>query len=89
MVRRRALASVRRIRDTHPDGTVFLVAHRVVTKVLMCAALGLGNSAFWRIRQDNCAFNIIEYSQDAVTVVVMNDTCHMRAAGIAPKLGDF
>ncbi len=89
MVRRRALASVLRINDAHPDGTIFLVAHRVVTKVLMCAALGLGNSAFWRIRQDNCAFNIIEYSHDVVAVAVMNDTCHMRAAGIAPKLGDF
>jgi broad specificity phosphatase PhoE len=89
MVKKRALTSLERIRSKHPEGQVIVVAHRVVTKVVMCAALGLGNSAFWRIRQDNCAFNVIELSENDAIVVVMNDTCHMRAAGIAPELADF
>lgn len=89
MVRKRALGSLERIRSEHPEGVVFVVAHRVVTKVIMCAALGLANSAFWKIRQDNCAYNIIELSEDGAVVVLMNDTCHMRAAGIAPTLADF
>jgi broad specificity phosphatase PhoE len=89
MVKKRALASLERIRNENPDGIVFVVAHRVVTKVLMCAALGLGNSAFWKIRQDNCAYNIIEFSGNEAVVVLMNETCHMRSAGLAPKLGDF
>jgi broad specificity phosphatase PhoE len=89
MVRKRSLASLERIRRKHPQATVFVVAHRVVTKVIMCAALGLSNAAFWKIRQDNCAYNIIELSGKSTTVVLMNDTCHMRASGLAPKLGDF
>ena len=89
MVKKRSLASLDRIRSSHPDDTVFVVAHRVVTKVIMCAVLGLSNSAFWKIQQDNCAYNIIEFSIDNTIVVLMNDTCHMRAAGISPKLGDF
>ncbi|UCD57092.1 MAG: histidine phosphatase family protein [Candidatus Hydrogenedentota bacterium] len=89
MVRRRALASLDRIRSAHPDVTVFVVAHRVVTKVMMCAALGLSNAAFWKIRQDNCAFNVIELSEDGAIVGLMNDTCHMKSAGIAPTLADF
>ncbi len=89
MVRKRALDSLERIRFEHPEGIVFVVAHRVVTKVIMCAALGLANSAFWKIRQDNCAYNIIELSEQGAVVVLMNDTCHMRAAGIAPTLADF
>ncbi|GAB4334646.1 MAG: histidine phosphatase family protein [Candidatus Abyssubacteria bacterium] len=89
MVRKRALRSLDRIRDENPQGDVIVVSHRVVTKVVMCAALGLGNSAFWKIRQDNCAFNIIELSENGPIVAVMNDTCHMRAAGIAPELADF
>lgn len=88
-VRRRARGSLNRIRSDNPGGTVFVVAHRVVTKVVMCAALRLTNAAFWRIRQDNCAFNIIELSEDGAAVVSMNDTCHMRAGGIAPTLADF
>ncbi|RJP65532.1 MAG: histidine phosphatase family protein [Candidatus Abyssobacteria bacterium SURF_17] len=89
MVRKRALRSLDRIRTEHPEATVLVVAHRVVTKVIMCAALGLGNSAFWRIRQDNCAFNILELSAEGAVVVLMNDTCHMKSAGIAPTLADF
>ena len=89
MVRRRAMASLDRIRSNHPEGIVYVVAHRVVTKVIMCAVLGLANAAFWKIRQDNCAYNIIELTDKGAVVVVMNETCHMRAAGLAPKLGDF
>ena len=88
-VRKRSLASLEVIRAGYPDGVVFVVAHRVVTKVVMCAVLGLGNAAFWRIRQDNCAFNVIEYSQNGTVVRTMNDTCHMSAAGVAPTLSDF
>jgi len=88
-VRKRALASLDVIRVGYPDATVFVVAHRVVTKVVLCAVLGLGNAAFWRIRQDNCAFNIIEYSPNGAVVRAMNDTCHMTAAGVAPTLADF
>lgn len=89
MVKKRSLASLYRIRSNHPDDIVFVVAHRVVTKVVMCAVLGLSNAAFWKIQQDNCAYNIIKLSDIDPVVVLMNDTCHMRAAGISPKLGDF
>jgi broad specificity phosphatase PhoE len=89
MVRKRALASLDSISLKNPEGTVFVVAHRVVTKLLMASALGLSNSAFWKIRQDNCAYNIIELSESGATVLLMNDTCHMRSAGLAPKLADF
>jgi broad specificity phosphatase PhoE len=88
-VRKRALASLEVICAGHPDGIVFVVAHRVVTKVVMCAVLGLGNAAFWRIRQDNCAFNVIEFAENGAVVRTMNDTCHMAAAGVAPTLADF
>jgi hypothetical protein len=55
----------------------------------MCAVLGLGNAAFWRIRQDNCAYNVIELSVSGAVVVTVNDTCHLSAVGIAPTLSDF
>ena len=89
MVRKRALASLEHIRAENPGGVVFVVSHRVVTKVLMAIALGLSNSAFGRFRQDNCAYNIIELSDDGMVVTLMNDTCHLRSADTAPSLGDF
>jgi broad specificity phosphatase PhoE len=89
MVKKRAMNSLSRIVSSHPETTIFVAVHRVVCKVVICASLGLPNSAFWRIRQDNCAFNVIEFSENSSTVVLMNDTCYMRSAGIAPTLADF
>lgn len=89
MVRKRAMKSLQDMQVQNPNGMVFVVAHRVVTKVIMCAMLGLDNRSFWKIRQDNCAFNIVELAESGPIVVTVNDTCHMKTAGIAPKLGDF
>ncbi len=80
MVRKRALASLETIRADNSDGVALVVAHKAVTKVLMCAVLGLGNAAFWRIRQDNCAYNVIELSPDGAVVVAINNTCQRRVA---------
>jgi len=89
MVRKRALASLDHIKAENPGGAVFVVSHRVVTKILVAIALGLTNSAFRRIRQDNCAYNIIDLSDNGMVVTLMNDTCHLRSSDIAPSLADF
>ena len=89
IVKRRALYSLEGIRTKHPGETVFVVSHRVVTKVVMCAMLGLSNKAFWKILQDTCAYNIIVSSEKEALVSTLNDTCHLRSAGLAPSLPDF
>jgi len=55
-----------------------IVSHRVISKVLLCAIIGLDNSHFWRSRQDNCCLNIFECSEDEYTICLLNDTCHLR-----------
>jgi broad specificity phosphatase PhoE len=57
---------------------ILLVAHQVVNKVLVCAMLGLDNSHFWRIRQDNGCINVFEHQDGIFTAVLINDTCHLR-----------
>jgi broad specificity phosphatase PhoE len=89
MVRRRALYALEGIRSKHPNDRVLVVSHRAVNKVLLCAMLGLGNNAFWRIAQDNCAYNILILSEESPVVALMNDTCHMRMVGLVPSLPDF
>jgi broad specificity phosphatase PhoE len=89
IVRKRALSSLERIRTNYPDGTVFIVSHRAVTKIVMCAMLGLSNKAYWRIIQDNCAYNIIKFEKDGPVVSALNDTCHLQYANIMPSLADF
>ena len=70
------------------QAAIVLVSHRVVNKVLICALLGLDNSHFWNIRQDNCAMTTFSYEDGRFILTKHNDTCHLRDI---PKsqLGDF
>jgi broad specificity phosphatase PhoE len=86
-VRQRATAGLNMIAAGSPDATVVVVSHRVVTKLLLCAALGIGEDGFWRIRQDTCCLNVLEWDADRPSVVLLNDTCHLR--GIGHDVSDF
>ena len=86
-VRQRAMAALNDIVARHIDSTVAAVAHRAVNKVLLCAFLGLGDDAFWRIRQDTGCLDVLEFDGDQGVVVVMNDMCHLR--GLEKDASDF
>ncbi len=77
-VRTRAMAALEEVIHKHPRGTVVLVSHRVITKVLLCAILGLDNSHFWQIKQDTTAINRIDYVKDLYVLSLMNETCHLK-----------
>lgn len=80
-VRARTLAAFLEIASEHQGETVLAVAHRVVNKVLVCALLGLGCDAFWRVKQDTACLNRIVVERGKPPVVEMvNDTCHLAGA---------
>ncbi len=70
------------------SGTVVLVSHRVVNKVLICALLGLDNSHFWNIRQDTCGATTFIYEDKRFILIKHNDTSYLKLPGKAP-LSDF
>jgi broad specificity phosphatase PhoE len=76
-VRDRAMAALCQVMDCHQDQTVLVAAHQVVNKVLVCAMLGLDNSHFWCIRQDNGCLNVFDYKEGVFTTILINDTCHL------------
>lgn len=59
-------------------GTVVLVSHRVVNKVLTCSMLGLDNSHFWDIRQDLGGVTVFNCMAGHFILTLHNDTCHLR-----------
>lgn len=79
-VRQRVATALDWAAENHRDQTVALVSHNVVCKVVMCAALGLDNAHFWRVRQDLTAINVIEDAPQGRTVTLLNDTCHLGRA---------
>jgi len=86
-VRRRAIGVVDDIVSQY-EGTIALVSHRVVNKVLICTLLGLDNSHFWNIKQDVCGITTFIYKDERFILIRHNDTSHLRPIQKAP-LSDF
>jgi len=78
-VAERARQVVENVVDSH-EGTVVLVSHRVVNKVLICSLLGLDSSHFWNIRQDVAGMTIFEYEDGRFVLTRHNDTSHLGQA---------
>jgi len=76
-VRRRAIEVVNDAFSKY-QGSVVLVSHRVVIKVLICSLLGLDNSHFWNIKQDVGGITIFNYVDGRFVLTRHNDTSHLR-----------
>ncbi len=86
-VRQRAIGVVDEVIAKY-KGTVILVSHRVVNKVLICALLGLDNSHFWNIRQDTGGITTFTYEKGRFMLTEHNNTSYLKSIQKAP-LGDF
>jgi broad specificity phosphatase PhoE len=86
-VRQRAVQTVNDVIARH-GGTVVLVSHRVVLKVLMCHLLGLDNSHFWNIRLDTCGLTTFVYDNGRFILTGHNNTSFLESLKQG-KAGDF
>jgi len=86
-VRKRAISVVEKVTDRY-EGSVVLVAYRVVNKVLICALLSLDNSHFWNIRQDTCGITTFNYENGRFILTEHNNTSYLRSIQKTP-LSDF
>ena len=86
-VKKRALVVVDEVIAKY-NGTVVMVAHRVVNKVLICALLGLANSHFWNIRQDTCGITTFTYEDGRFILDEHNNTSYLQTIQKSPP-NDF
>jgi phosphoserine phosphatase len=86
-VRKRAIEVVNNVLSKH-QGSVALVSHRVVIKVLICYLLGLDNSHFRNINQDVGGITIFDYMDGRFVLTRHNDTSHLQELQKS-ELGDF
>lgn len=87
VVRERALGVVAQVSARH-QGTVVMISHRVVNKVLICALLGLDNAHFWKIRQDTGAITTFVTENERFILTEHNNTSFLKPIQKAP-LSDF
>jgi len=73
----RTADALRDVYTRHPDDTVVLVSHASTNRVLLGQALNQPLSAYWRVAQDPCAINEIEYVASYTRVERMNDVSHL------------
>ncbi len=77
-LRSRAVSRLHQIFERHKDGeTILVVGHDATNKVIICHALGLDNSHFWKIKQGNASIDILEYENGKFRITLLNDTCHL------------
>jgi broad specificity phosphatase PhoE len=87
-VRERVMGVVSDIMKRYGEGRLVLVSHRVVSKVLICALLGLDNSHFWNIRLDACGITTFSHEGGKFILTGHNDTSFLKDIERAP-LADF
>jgi phosphoserine phosphatase len=73
----RATAALRDIMRHHPDGTVVLVGHDSVDRVLLLFALELPLSRYWHLRQDPCGINELFFDNGSFIIGSINQTQHL------------
>lgn len=73
----RAADCLRRILDAHGNGTVVLVGHDSINRVLLLQLLELPLSAYWRLRQDPACVNEINIATDRIQIGRINEVTHL------------
>jgi phosphoserine phosphatase len=73
----RTAAALGEILQAHPIGTVVLVGHDSVNRVLLLFALDLPLSKYWHLRQDPCSLNELFFENDAFVIGSINQTQHL------------
>ena len=59
-------------------GTILVVAHSGVLRVLVCHLLGLGLEHRWQFRLDLASVSVLETYPQGAIISRLNDVCHLR-----------
>ncbi len=87
-VRRRVKTAFRKI-PPDKQGSLAVVTHRVLCKVIALCAIGISNKHFWDLRFDPASVSLIEKSGDSMLLSFLNDTCHLRNDSRIMRYRDF
>lgn len=80
-VRERAWGALEEIAGRHALSAI--ISHRVVCKVLLCAALGLGMSGFWQVRLNTASVSTLRGEGRDWLVPTVNGADHLAPLGPA------
>jgi len=74
----RVVQAVKEIVEKHQGEQVAVVCHGGPIRSLVCTVLNMDLNKYWKIRQDNAALNIIDFSDwNGGVVALLNDRSHL------------
>ncbi len=76
-VRERLQAGLEDLAGEHV-GTVLLVAHKLINRLIVCICLGLPTEGFSRVNQSNGAINLIARGERGWMLRRLNDVSHLK-----------
>lgn len=76
-VRERLKEGLDRLAREH-EGTVLLVGHKLINRILICIVLGLPTAGIWRVGQSNAAISFISHGNRGWVLERLNDTSHLH-----------
>lgn len=74
----RAVAALGAVFRAHARGTVAIVTHDSVIRVLLCHVLGLPLSSYWLFEPTVCGMSTVIYFDDHFVVHSINETRHLH-----------
>jgi len=80
-VQARAWQALERICGSWTQETVTVVTHNFVLLTILCRVLGLQLADFRRLRHNVAAVSVLQVQDGRMTVLGLNDTCHLEATG--------
>jgi probable phosphoglycerate mutase len=78
-VQERAWSAAQELAARHGDETVAAVTHNFVILSVLVRVLGMELAQFRRLRLSVAALSVVDFLPARVTLVRMNDTCHLKA----------
>lgn len=84
----RVIPAVRQIVEKHMGEQVALVCHGGPVRCIIGTVLNMDLNKYWKIRQDNTALNIIDFSDwDSGVLALLNDSSHLVKICSSPQDG--
>jgi len=69
----RGVKAIESLIKKHEGGTIAVIGHGGINRVILFHYMNLNLDNFWRIKQDNCCINIIEFNRVPI-VMLLNST---------------
>lgn len=76
-LQKRGICVINKLVKKHKSGYFLVVGHGGINRVILFHYLGINLNYFWRLRQNNCAINIIEFSDHYPKIKLLNGRCFL------------